>query len=65
MEKRVELLLRDWLYLQVVEGVDQDTGHLVRVSPEAVDALFCGGAEHSDALSRGTQQEPAPTRPIF
>lgn len=53
------------VYLQVVEGVDQDTGHQVRVSTEGVNTLFCGGAEHFHAFSRGTQQEPAPTLSTF
>lgn len=49
----------------MVGGVDQDTGHQVCVSPQVVNTLFCGGAEHFYAFSRGTQQEPAYTTTMF
>lgn len=54
---------RMWrLYLQVVAGVEVNSGHQVCVSPEVVDALLGGGAEHFYAFSRSTQQEPASTK---
>lgn len=54
---------RMWrLYLQVVTGVEANTGHQVCVSPEVVNALLGGGAEHFYTFSRGTQQEPASTQ---
>lgn len=54
---------RMWrLYLQVVAGVEMNSGHQVCVSPQVVDALLGGGAEHFYAFSRSTQQEPASTK---
>lgn len=44
--------------LQVVGGFEQHACHQVGVSPQIVDALLCGGAEHLHTLSWGAQQEP-------
>lgn len=49
------------MYLQVVGGSEQYTCHQVGVSPQVMDTLLCGGAEHLHTLSCGTQQEPAAT----
>ena len=47
------------VYLQVVGGLEQHTCHQVGVSPQVVETLLRGGAEHLHALSRGAQEEAA------
>ncbi len=46
----------------MVGGSEHHTCHQVGVSPQVVDALLCGGAEHLHTLPRGAQQEPAATQ---
>lgn len=47
------------MYLQLVRGFEQHTGNQVSVSPQLLDTLLCGRAEHLHTLSRGTEQESA------
>ena len=50
-----------WVYLQVVGGFEPDPRHQAGVSPQVVDTLLGGGAEHLHTLSRGAQEEAAAT----
>lgn len=43
------------VYLQMIGGFDEHSGHQVGVSLQVVDALLCGSAENFDTISRGAQ----------